>query len=285
MGGYAAIRFGFTVGANKVIAISPQYSINPLICEFEDRWSEAKKINFIKESEKLKQVDKIYAIYDPADKKDKLQINRIKEDVEIEEIKLHHAGHSAALFLSEIGILSELILSMVHGDFDMDIINHKVTTKKRSSAKYFSTVSKRLARKNHLILSIKMAKKANELNPSNSKYVSDASMLIAMSGDIGDATYWARNALSMSPENLEYSTRLADLLLKIGNYGEVVELCKKYTKTNTSQTIFYLQMAIAYKNLNMNKEAYQSAAKAFRREPQNELYKIVLLECVKGIFP
>ena len=47
MGAYAAIRLGGLAGASTAIALSPQFSIDPRLVPFEDRWDpDARRLNF-----------------------------------------------------------------------------------------------------------------------------------------------------------------------------------------------------------------------------------------------
>src|SRR5690606_30202022 len=79
MGGYAALRFADAAGANAVLAISPQYSIDPKKMPFETRWhQESQRIQWRPEIDGRIVCDSYPVIvFDPIE--DGCQVERVQE--------------------------------------------------------------------------------------------------------------------------------------------------------------------------------------------------------------
>lgn len=115
MGGFAAIRFANRLGANTVVAISPQYSVHPiLVGDFENRYDEdVKDIDFQYLSatdwkgEALHKLQKIYILYDNLDKKDHKHATRIAATsrVPVQLVKFPGSNHPTGFVLEECELL------------------------------------------------------------------------------------------------------------------------------------------------------------------------------------
>lgn len=114
MGGYAAINFAELVGATDVIAISPQYTIDPARAPDEVRYSNAfKNINgFTYDQPSGRNFAAIdgYLIFDQFDKLDRYQAALATAEIAINLVKLPHSTHPVTQVLS-IEALKNFVLS------------------------------------------------------------------------------------------------------------------------------------------------------------------------------
>ena len=280
MGAYAAIRFASRVEAQAAIAISPQYSIDPAVCPFEDRWGESKSISFRYDAgAKIDQISNAVVFYDPYDVNDNRQVSRIKEDIHITEVRLPHAGHSAGIYLSELSLLTESVLSIIYDTFSARETTVSARMRRRETSKYHATLAKRASRKGHLNWALSLAKTASEKNPSHARYISTAARIIAKTGDIGDAAFWQRQAVALEPDQLEHSIDLTALLLRTDAYLEALDICNRIIERDPGRGMAYYLRAKALMIKGDYKDALLSAHAAKNLEPDHLWFRECVTEC------
>ncbi|MBM9400466.1 hypothetical protein JUN65_02505 [Gluconacetobacter azotocaptans] len=280
MGGYGAIRFGGMIGAHVAVALAPQYSIDLSLCPFDRRWDESRIISFVTEKKQpIEAGPEIIIFYDPFDVNDRRHVEKIKSDVCVTEIRLPHAGHSAGVYLSELSLLRESIISILEDNFEFKKIEDEARSRRREASKYFATLSKRAARRGHFNWAVSLAKRASDKNPTNAFYINVASKLIAQAGDIGDAAYWQRRAVSMDPESILYRIDLSHLLLQTDSFSEVVQICNSILQDvpNEPRALYYRARSLLKSGL--LQEAYESARSALQADPEHTWYQDCVAEC------
>jgi tetratricopeptide (TPR) repeat protein len=146
MGGYAALRFAGVAGANAALALSPQYSIDPAVVPWEERWLEpGKHFNSVWEGVlPLPELPEAYIAYDPLNI-DRKHIALLARHMRFEPIGLEQGGHPVTGFLAETGMLKTLILSICRNTFDRDAFVAEVSARRTRSAQYFITLADGLA--------------------------------------------------------------------------------------------------------------------------------------------
>lgn len=119
MGAYAAIRFADLIGAHAVLALAPQYSIDPAKVPWETRWlQDGTRIRWreaLDGSIRCKPVP--FLIYDPMGN-DLRHADRIAQDIAILRIPLPLSGHPVTTYLSDTGLLHPLLLAAIDPDGD-----------------------------------------------------------------------------------------------------------------------------------------------------------------------
>src|SRR5262245_55003341 len=145
MGGYAEIRFGARTGSDVALAISPQYSIDPSVVSFDQRWlADASQLDFSLERGWASPfVRKAYVVYDPADiDRRHLDLYR-RSGTEIVDISLKNGGHPAIGVLADLGLLGKLVLGVLDGTLTPGAIVREAHARRRESAWYFTNLSLR----------------------------------------------------------------------------------------------------------------------------------------------
>ena len=146
MGGYAAIRFAETLGADVAVAISPQYSVSKRIAPFEIRWRHLTPDNSPVHEEPEHGSAKVAPIvfYDPQDL-DARHFRLIAAHYPLTVgIAMPHAGHPAGGMLAETHMLSRAILDIVNGSFDPRALAQELRARRGQSGHYLLTLARRI---------------------------------------------------------------------------------------------------------------------------------------------
>lgn len=142
MGGYAAVRFADAVGAHAALALSPQYTLDPSIAAHDRRWfQEAQRISWIKGlNGKLVTRSRVVLAYDPYGL-DGWHGRRIAQDSQADLIRLPFTAHPVTSFLSEIGLLGELVMSVLDDRLYAKAFERDARERRRTSGTYLGELA------------------------------------------------------------------------------------------------------------------------------------------------
>jgi hypothetical protein len=146
MGAYAAIRLGRLVGATTAIALSPQFSIDPRLVPFEDRWKlDARRLDYEIERRLAQKgfVETAYVFYDPADRRDARHVELFRRCLDVRDIRLPDCGHPVTGFLAEIRLLEPAVLEAAEGKFDPAAFEREALAMRDSAPQYYLTLARR----------------------------------------------------------------------------------------------------------------------------------------------
>jgi tetratricopeptide (TPR) repeat protein len=228
MGGYAAVKFASAAGARTAIAMSPQYSLDPVKVPFETRWSrEAARIRFIHDDNPRPASVRAYVFYDPHDD-DAMHADLFRRDVPVHDIKLNHAGHPAGTFLAETGLLSTTILDIIGGRFDATAFASAARVGRRNSGKYLITLAQRVSQARYSS-KLALARAAVAAAPDQSPYIGYLALLLDHAGfnDEADRSYLAATALA--PEDTHLLERHSHLLARGRQFARAVRVARAWS--------------------------------------------------------
>ncbi|MGO4409339.1 MULTISPECIES: tetratricopeptide repeat protein [unclassified Brevundimonas] len=142
MGAYAALRFADAAGADAVLAISPQYSVDPAKVPFETRWlQDGRSIAFRPEIEgRLSCACRPVIVYD-ATGDDERQVRLIAAEIKADLIGLRYIHHPATTFLQEMALLGPLVFDVLAGDLDVEAFRAEAKARRRDSSIYLSRLA------------------------------------------------------------------------------------------------------------------------------------------------
>lgn len=263
MGGYAALRLGRAVGATAMLAISPQYSIDPAKAPWEWRWNQYK--DALCRSGWLEEVDgpidsKItpYIAFDPTDL-DLQHVERIERDIRIRRLAFRHVGHPVTGYLGEIDLLRPLLRAIYDGG-DALAVARMARERRRTSSFYLGTLaSKQPACR--LTSAIRLAERAVAHQPHGpmgyynlaklmtragrhqeavaihtrvaemtglaAMYLPDHAEALAAAGDLEGAAAVATETASKLPEAGHIHMWHAELLWRVGDHGGALEAARR----------------------------------------------------------
>lgn len=216
MGGYAALRFAEKIGANAVLALSPQYSIQREHIPEETRWQEdAERIAWQQFSHQPITTSAKAVVVLDSKGPDRWQGFRIAQNPDIAVIDLLHTGHPVTTYLSEVGLLTPIVLKSLNGDLDPIWLCKESRKLSRSSGIYLAL----LARSQpawRLQTGLALARRAVEQSPHDPGTLSALALMLTNTGQLAEA-------IALHERLLETAGRLPDYLIP---YGETLLAAK-----------------------------------------------------------
>jgi Flp pilus assembly protein TadD len=220
MGGYAAVRFADAVGAHAALALSPQYTLDPEIASHDRRWSQdANRIEWLKGLNGPLAVDaNVVLAFDPRGL-DGWHGQRIAEETGAHQIRLPFTAHPVTSFLSEIGLLGELVLGVLHDVLDARTFQREARRRKRDSGVYLGEMAG-LQPERRRPLALALARRAVEVSPSNHHARLSLARLLLHSGAHDEALVLFEGLVADSGRALTYLVDHGQALAKAGRSPE-----------------------------------------------------------------
>ncbi len=198
MGGYAAVRFADRVGASAAIALSPQYAVDRRAAPFERRFAAERPAGgwrLAPEHGSTKAVP--YLLFDPLDL-DRRHADAIARAYPLTKlIPLRHAGHPAAAYLAETGLLAQAVLDIARDSFDPAAFAAEARRRRAQSPQYLFTLARRLGPR-HEAAKIALARAAICAR-DDAVYRLYLATLLERSGDVAGAEDQRARAQAMLP--------------------------------------------------------------------------------------
>lgn len=166
MGGYAALLFSKHLDAQVVLALSPQYSRDPRKVPFETRWAAHRREPWLPElSGPLPRDRAVIVIYDPMVAADRNHVDCIANEMEVARLTLPYAGHGTAAFLSEVGLLAPLVVSVAKDETDLVSIAQSARDRRKRSPHYLVALSEAAHGRGRRDLALRLASRATAVAP------------------------------------------------------------------------------------------------------------------------
>nr|WP_245404647.1 alpha/beta hydrolase [Ancylobacter gelatini] len=131
MGGYAAIHFANLLGAETVLAFSPQASIE---LPWETRWEMAGVRKLWDERPPDPNV-RVYTVYDPLSLDDR-HIRYIGARAAIEPVRVHFCDHDSVVYAHEAGLLEGMLLDVAAGRLDVPDLEYRLWSARHDTPIY-----------------------------------------------------------------------------------------------------------------------------------------------------
>ena len=170
MGAYGALRYAGRLDVSRVIAISPQWSIDPARPPHDGRWATRlpEAGTFAEDMvERLQGVREAIILYDPFDPDAAHVAQYRKARADFRYAPLSFAGHFPAGFLTDLGILGDTVAELVASPRpDLDALRRAIRDRRRESSVFWSGLSGAAERRGHRALALKAAERASRLQPT-----------------------------------------------------------------------------------------------------------------------
>lgn len=151
MGGYAAMYFADAIGAQTVIALSPQLSNDPAIVPFDARWAaDAARMTFHHEplQDILRRTSAThYVVYDPHSLDARHAHMMLEASNYVMLVPAPYAGHPAGVVLEQMDLLPALFDSLAKGDIPN--VRAEMRIRRDRSSGYLFNLAKACAKRGH----------------------------------------------------------------------------------------------------------------------------------------
>lgn len=220
MGGYAALRLADAVGADAVLALSPQYSNDPAVVPWERRWEqESQQIEWQAAlGGRLSCRAYTVVVYD-AFGEDRRHADLIAADIDAILLPIRHAGHPVSSFLADIGVLRPMVEDLVADRFDAAAVLEATQRRRRGSSVHICTLADRQpAHRRRLALAL--ARLAVERGPNDLLAKASLADVLIRDGAHHEALGLHREAVVRSERDPDFLIRYGEALLAIGRPEE-----------------------------------------------------------------
>ena len=232
MGGYAALRYGRACGASVGLAISPQYSIDPQIVPFEDRWPfDADRIRY--RNDECAPLPLQYIVYDPRDAQDRAHYALFEQQSPTIGIPVPYSGHPAGGYLHETRMFEPLFEGIHAGALDLPAFTRELRTRRHLSGQYFFTLSRRMSSR-RLDLKVALARLAAAAVPGSAIYQSNLAACLDEAGADHEASAAHRDALALMPDFFHVMHSFVLHLERIGDLGQARTLAEQLVRDHPS---------------------------------------------------
>lgn len=279
MGGYAALRFADAAGANAVLAISPQYSIDPQKEPFETRWlQDGQRIAWRPEIEgRIVCEVRPIVIFDPIE--DGRQVERIQEDIDIWPIRLPHVSHPASTYLAEIGLLKPLVFQTLSGEFDPTAFGIEARRRRRSSGFYLSNLAMRQPA-HRRGLAFDLARLAVKTTPSSPLSGLAFAKLLSAEGRHDEAVERLEGIVASTNRAPVYLVSYVDALVAAGRFEEARPHAREAVEAFAHQAHLHAWEGALLQSLGEKQAAVEAVERAIALDPRPEYRQ--MLEAYRG---
>lgn len=221
MGGYAAVRFGGSVGAHQAFALSPQFSIDPRRVPFERRWADAaRRLDFTTEAKASRFVDTAMIAYDPHDP-DRHHVDLFRPHTEVVDIALPYCGHPSSQYLRELGLLQQAVLDLAADTFDATALRDLARARRKEAPAFYVALSRR-ARSDALALAL--AERAIARSSAGLLALTHFAGPAARAGRFADAQAALERAESLQPGHPAVRRAQAEVHERAGDLDRAIAL-------------------------------------------------------------
>ena len=219
MGGYAAFRFSGLLQAARVIAFSPQYSVDPARVPWETRWRKlGARLTMLWDDLPPAADAQVLVFYDSRSR-DRRHARLMAREMRVHHVRLPDSGHPCIALLQELKLLGPTICDIAAGQFDAAACEAKVREVRGASPRYLSNRALRLprfARRRRL----ELAQAAIALAPDEPWYRVAHGRLLAVYGAWPAAEACYAQAMAMLPDRAPMLMEYRRFLMKAGRWDE-----------------------------------------------------------------
>lgn len=276
MGGYAALRFAEAVGANAVLALSPQYSIQREHLPQETRWQEdAERIDWQAFShDPIRTRAKPIVILDSLGP-DRWQGERIAQDADATLIELPHTGHPVTTYLSEIGLLTSIVLMALNGDLDPVWLRKESRRLSRHSGIYLALLARNQPAW-RAQTGLALARRAVDQSPCDPGTLSALALMLTTTGGFDEAIALHETLLEMAGRLPDYLIPYGETLLAAGRRPETCAVAEEVVQAMPHSAHIRAWAGHLFWKSDAPVEARRSMQEAVRLSPGNRTYRMLL---------
>lgn len=276
MGGYAALRFADWIGVTSALALSPQYSIDRAKMPGEPRWAhDARRIAILPEIDgPIRPCGRMVIVYDPQSL-DCQHGERIAQDVEVQSIRLPYTDHPVTTYLSEVGLLTPLVMQTLDGTVDAARVTRQSHDRRRSSSVYLSALARNQPSWRPRT-ALALARRAVEVSPDSPIALLALARLLTQAKQHEEALDLHRRQLETTGRVADYLVPYANALFAAKDVDGACRIADEVTTTLPLVSHLHAWSAFLLWSAGRFDEARQAMATASALDPTNIQYEVML---------
>ena len=274
MGGYAAVRFADAVAADGVLALSPQWSINPAKAPWEDRWPQ--------DSHRIAWNDRIdgavrcrttpILVYDPCMPLDHRHATRIAAETQSVLLPVSYSGHPSSTFLGEVRLLRTLLEDILQDRFDKATTIAAVRARRATSSVYLGTLAEHQPAVRPRT-ALALARAAHAAQPGRTLGMLSLARMLTRSDHHSEAIALHRRIAILTGRLPIYLVPFADALWAAGDTGEALEIAQEVVAALPGTAHLRNWYSSALWKAGRHRAAIEQQQFAVRLAPQNRRYR------------
>lgn len=275
MGGYAAIRFADLVEANAVLAMSPQYSIDPARQPFDARWQQdAHRIAWMPEIDgPVKCRCQPVVVFDPKSM-DGNQVSRLSQDIRIVEIPLPYSGHPATTYLQEADLLEPLVMAVLHDTLDPEFTRTEARARRKTSMAYLNELT-RIQPPWRKRMALGLARYASRLAPDDPNAMWALANQLVSTGAHDEALPLFERAIQTAGRLPTLLNSYANGLMAAGRFSEAFEIAREVLDLRPGKAHLLAWYAHVAWGAGHEAEARQAINSAIALDPTSDAYSVL----------
>lgn len=244
MGAYAALEYSRYYSSDVCIALSPQFTVDPSWATFDTRWTNdiVAIDSYRPPILELRKNVNYYIFYDHSHIVDRQHVNKIASERDLNnvtKISIPFSGHVVGDF--DKHLLSESILNIIKGDFDLRAFNENRKQLVANSKLYHTNLIKVLSkRKSNLLFS----------------------------------AYLKEYAFKVGALEPDMAVKASKLLVREKEFYKALHICHQCLYKHPVSRVFR-QLSYVYFNLKLYVEAKAIIDKAIEYDPSSENYRML----------
>jgi hypothetical protein len=277
MGGYAALRFADAMGAHACLALSPQYSNDPVKTPFEWRWGqEAATVNWLPEIDgELRSAISPVVMFDSRGA-DGRHAEMIARDITILPVALPYTGHPVTTYLGSVGLLEDAALSVLDGHFERAAFEREARARRRGSSVHVSELALRQPPHRRRTATA-LARHALALNPGSELMMHILAKTLTLQGSYVEALPLHAEAVRKSGGFLGYALPYSEALAAAGDVPAAMALAETMIEQEPGYAQLHSWIGHLFWITGRKAEALAAAKRARDMAPGNKHYRATLL--------
>ena len=236
MGAYAAIRLAGLAGAHCVVALSPQFSIDPSVVPFEYRWEEpSQRFRAVWEPTlPYPTLEQAYVAYDP-DNLDAKHLALFDQRFRFTHVRLPGAGHPVTGYLVELGLLEPMVLQASRGPIDVPALQAAAWDHRERSPQYLAVKATRVRGRN---TRIELLQEAVRLAPGNSGVRFRLGLQLGKAGRFAEAEASHRASLEIAPGHPNLLLQYSYTVERRGDLARALAIMEQALETSGGASLY-----------------------------------------------
>ena len=279
MGGYAALRCADAIGAHGVLALSPQWSINPSYVKWENRWSQdAHRIRWNSALDGVLRCPvRPVLVYDPTLLFDRRHADLIAASTPSSLITVPYGGHPASTFLGEIGLLPALLQSVLQDCLDEAALMAEIKKRRSGSSVYLGALAERQPTvRPHT--AIALARRACAARPDGTLAMLSLARILSRSGEHSESIALHRKIVAATERLSIYLVPFAEALMAAGEYREALTVAREVVDTLPDVSHLRNWYATMLWKRGARSDAVEELRHAIALDPHNRRYRRKLIK-------